>query len=87
MISNKYFDTNGDGDVGIVVASVDILMFSLYPDRVLLEGDIMMNIGFSGLVDFSLLFEDQSLVESCCNLLIIDFFFFLTVLRVPMACS
>ena len=87
MISNKYFDTNGDGDVGIAVDSVDILMFSLYPDRVLLEGDIMMNISFSRLVDCSLLFEDQSLVESCCNLLIIDFFFFLTVLRVPMACS
>ena len=87
MISKKYFDINGDGDVGIVVASVDILMFSPYPDHVFLEGDIMMNIGFAGLVDCSLLFEDQSLVESCCNLLIIDFFFFLTVLRVPMACA
>ena len=87
MISKTFFDTNGDGGVGIVVASVDILIFSLYPDSVFVEVDIMMNISFSGFVDCSILFEDQSLVESCCNLLIIDFFFFLTVLRVPMACA
>ena len=65
MMSNKSFEKNGEGDVGIVVASVDILMFSPYPDHVFLEGDIMTNIGFAGLVDCSLLFKDQSLVEIC----------------------
>ena len=35
MMSNKSFEKNGEGDVGIVVASVDILMFSLDPDCVL----------------------------------------------------
>ena len=35
VISNKSFDENGEGDVGIVVASVDIVMFSLYPYCVL----------------------------------------------------
>ena len=33
------------------MASVDILMFSLDMDHVFVEGDIMSNIGFVGLVD------------------------------------
>ena len=73
MISNKYFDTNGNGDVGILVASVFILMFSLYLYCVFVEEDIMMNIGFAGLVDCPILFEDLIIVQNCCNLLMIAF--------------
>ena len=45
-MSEKYSDTNGCGDLGIVVASVDIVMFSLDPDRVFVEGYILTNIVF-----------------------------------------
>ena len=44
----------------MVVASVDILMFSVDTDHVLVEGGIMMF--FGGLVDFS---ETIRIIESC----------------------
>ena len=52
-MSEKYFDTNGNGYVGIVVASVDIVMLSMAPGCVFMEGYIMGNLGFW---DFRLLF-------------------------------
>ena len=42
-MSNKSFDKYGEGDVGIVLASVDIVMFSLDPDRLFVEGYILTN--------------------------------------------
>ena len=44
LLSNKYIDINGEGDVGIVVPSVDRVMFSLEPNYVFVEGYITKNI-------------------------------------------
>ena len=33
LVSRRYFDTNGEDGVGIMLASVDIAMFSLDPDH------------------------------------------------------
>ena len=46
VFPNKYFDANGGGDVVTVVDTVDRMMFSMYPNCVFLEGDIMRNIVF-----------------------------------------
>ena len=45
-MSKIYFGTNDDGDVRIVVDSVDIVMLSMDLDCVFVEGYIMSNIGF-----------------------------------------
>ena len=52
-VSRTALVTTGKGKVGMVVASVDIVMFSLDPDHVFLEGDIMRNRVSIGFVDGS----------------------------------
>ena len=52
-MTKKYFDTNSDDDVVIVVDSVDIVMFLLYPYCMFVEGGIMSHIGFVGVLDYS----------------------------------
>ena len=53
VLSKKYFDTNGGGDLGFIVNSIDGVNFSLEKDCVFVEGDIMRNIVFVGQVDSS----------------------------------
>ena len=65
--SKLYFYTNGNRNVVTVVASVYILVLSLDPDSVFVEGYLLINIVLLGLYIVLLLFEDQNLVESCCN--------------------
>ena len=42
-MSRKYFEINGEGLGKVVVASVQIVSFSVDPDCVLVEGYIMWN--------------------------------------------
>ena len=49
VFSKKYYDTNCGGDVGILVASVDEVVFSLDLDHLLVNEDITRNIIFLGL--------------------------------------
>ena len=50
VFSKLYFDTNGKGGVGMVVALVDIVMFSVNSGFVLVYVDIMRNKVFVGLL-------------------------------------
>ena len=45
--------TTGEGDKLMVVASVEIVIFSLDMDGMFVEGDIMRNRVFLGILDFS----------------------------------
>ena len=58
----KYFVTNGDGNVGIVVDSVYILTFSLDMDHMSVEGYTKKNIYIFGIIDCSVL---VLISESC----------------------
>ena len=43
VVSRIYLYTNGEGEVGMVVSSVDIVMFSFDPDCIFVEGEITRN--------------------------------------------
>ena len=51
--SGRSFDTNHEGELVMVAASVEIVMLSVDSYRMLVEGDIIRNICFVGIVDFS----------------------------------
>ena len=59
-MTKKYFDTNSDDDVVIVVDSVDIVMFLLYTYCMFVEGGIMRNKYRGGIIKFS---EGKRLVD------------------------
>ena len=53
MVSKKDLVTKSGSEVGIGVSSVEIVAFSEDPDCVFVEGDIMRNRGFVGILDCS----------------------------------
>ena len=61
------FDTNCEVDGLIVVASVEMVMFSLETDFLFVEVYIMRNIGFAGLFNCSVFIEEPSIGNMCCN--------------------
>ena len=60
-LKSNIFDTNGEGEVRMVVAPVDIVMFSVEPYHVLVEGDTMRNKVFVGILYCS---ENDRRIES-----------------------
>ena len=53
VVSRTGLVTKGEGEVGMMVASVEIVMFSLDPNSMFVEGYIMGNRVFVGAIKFS----------------------------------
>ena len=58
----------GEDEAVIVVALVEIVIFSVYLYHVLMEEDIVSNNYYVGIVEcYEISFEYQRLVEYCCD--------------------
>ena len=50
VVTRQVWVRQGEGELGLVVTSVDMVMFSMDPERVLVDGDIVRNKDWVGLV-------------------------------------